>query len=126
MMGSQAGLPPSFPISPDLTQAASIFAATAQAQANAAMTAPAPNGALGLSAHPDLTTIKFEKQSKPVPLSDLSNVLNGNRPASSEKANAANRWGPPLPLAKTAGQTTLGHAPGLAMPTSALAGKSIW
>jgi hypothetical protein len=108
MMGTQTGFPPSFPLSPDLTQAASIFAATATAQANAAMTASAPTGAAKPSAHPDLTTIKFERQTEPVPLGDLSNVINGAR-ATSEKA----RWGPPLPLAKMTGQSTLGHASGI-------------
>jgi len=105
MLGTQAGFPPSFPLSPNLTQAASLFAATATAQANAAMTAPAPNGAAEPTAHPDLSTIKFEKQTAPVPLGDLSNVINGAR-GTSEKA----RWGPPLPLAKMAGESTLGHS----------------
>jgi RNA recognition motif-containing protein len=122
MMGNQ-GLPPSFP--PNLTQAASFFAATAQAQANAAMAASVANGAAELNAHPDLTPMQFDAFEKPresagLPLGDLSNVLNGlngQRPnSSSEKA----RWGPPLPVAK------LGHAPGLGMPDSALAAKSIW
>jgi RNA recognition motif-containing protein len=123
MMGNQAGLPPSFPLgTPNQQQLASIFAATATAQANAAMTASAPSGAAEFSAHPDLSTLPFRKQTEPVPLGDLSNVLNGQRPTSSEKA----RWGPPLPLAKTAGQSTLGSSQGLALSSSALAGKSIW
>jgi hypothetical protein len=123
MLGNQAGLPPSFPLAPNLTQAASIFAATATAQANAtaAMTASATHGAAALNSHPDMSTIKFEKQTEPVPLGDLSNVLNGARP-SSEKA----KWGPPLPLAKMAEQPPIGHAPGLGLPHSALAAKSIW
>lgn len=135
MMGNQAGLPPSFPFAPNapnLSQAASIFAATAQAQTTAAM-AGYPHGAADLHAHPDLhvhpdltahpdmTALKFEKQTAPVPLGDLSNVLNGSRP-SSEKA----KWGPPLPLAKTSGQPPLGPAPGLGMPNGALAANSIW
>jgi hypothetical protein len=123
MMGNQAGLPPSFPLgTPNQQQLASIFAATATAQANAAMTASAPSGAAEFSAHPDLSTLPFRKQTEPVPLGDLSNVLNGQRPTSSEKA----RWGPPLPLGKTAGQSTLGSSQGLALSSSALAGKSIW
>jgi RNA recognition motif-containing protein len=123
MLGNQAGLPPSFPLAPNFTQAASIFAATAtaQANANAAFTAPATTGAEDFYVHPDLTNIKFEKQTAPVPLGDLSNVLNGQR-QSSEKAT----WGPPLPLTKTAGQPSIGHAPGLGLPTGALAAKSIW
>merc|ERR1719313_969194 len=79
MMGNQ-GLPPSFP--PNLTQAASFFAATAQAQANAAMAASVANGAAELNAHPDLTPMQFDAFEKPresasLPLGDLSNVLNG-------------------------------------------------
>jgi RNA recognition motif-containing protein len=117
MLGNQ-GLPPSFPIAPNLS-AASIFAATAQA--NAAMTASAATGAADFSVYPDVPTMKFEKQTAPVPLGDLSNVLNGSR---SSKENA--RWGPPLPLAKMAGLPAHEPAPGLGMPSSGLAAKSIW
>jgi hypothetical protein len=120
MLGNQ-GLPPSFPLGPNFSQAASIFAATAQA--NAAMTASSAAGAANAHVYEDPSTMKFEKPTDSVPLGDLSNVLNGNGPRSS-KENA--RWGPPLPLAKMAGLPAHEPAPGLGMPSSGLAAKSIW